>query len=53
MTVLKWLAIIACVGYLGALAALFYAQRYFIYPIQQATRTAPEAAGFGAAKSMC
>jgi hypothetical protein len=50
MTVLKWLAIIACVGYLGALAALFYAQRYFIYPIQQATRTAPEAAGFGAAE---
>ena len=39
MTVLKWLAIIACVGYLVALAALFFAQRAFIYPIPQRTRT--------------
>jgi fermentation-respiration switch protein FrsA (DUF1100 family) len=46
MTVLKWLAIIACVGYLGAIAALFFAQRYFIYPIPQTTRTAPAEAGF-------
>jgi fermentation-respiration switch protein FrsA (DUF1100 family) len=50
MTVLKWLAIIACAGYLGALAALFFAQRYFIYPIPQTTRTPPQAAGFGEAE---
>lgn len=45
MTILKWLAIIACVGYLGALAVLFFAQRSFIYPIPQTSRTSPEAAG--------
>jgi fermentation-respiration switch protein FrsA (DUF1100 family) len=50
MTVLKWLAIIACVLYLGALAVLFFAQRYFIYPIPQTTRTAPKEAGFGEAE---
>jgi hypothetical protein len=33
MTVLKWLAITACLLYLGVLAALFFAQRSFIYPI--------------------
>ena len=46
MTVLKWLVILACLGYLGAVAALFFAQRSFIYPIPQTKRTAPEAAGF-------
>jgi uncharacterized protein len=50
MIVLKWLAIIACVSYLGALAVLFFAQRSFLYPIPQATRTSPEAAGFGEAE---
>lgn len=50
MTVLKWLAILAGLVYLGALAALVFAQRYFIYPIPQRTRTPPEAAGFGQAE---
>ena len=50
MTVLKWLAILTCVLYLGALAALFFAQRYFIYPIPQTTRTTPEQAGFAEAE---
>ncbi len=50
MTILKWLAIIACLGYLGALALLFFAQRSFIYPIPQTTRTSPEAAGFDEAE---
>lgn len=50
MTVLKWLAIVACLGYVGALVALFFAQRSFIYPIPQTTRTAPEAAGFAEAE---
>ena len=50
MTVLKWLAITACVFYVGALAALFFGQRSVIYPIPQRTRTAPAAAGFGEAE---
>jgi fermentation-respiration switch protein FrsA (DUF1100 family) len=50
MTALKWLAILACLVYLGALAALFFAQRYLIYPVPQRTRTPPEAAGLGAAE---
>ena len=50
MTILKWLAIIVCLGYLGALAVLFFAQRSFIYPIPQTTRTSPEAAGFAEAE---
>ncbi len=50
MTVLKWLVILGCLGYLGALAALFLAQRRFIYPIPQTRRTAPAEAGFGQAE---
>jgi len=50
MTILKWLGILSCLGYLGALAALFFAQRSFIYPIPQTMRTPPEAAGLGAAE---
>src|SRR5450432_2912859 len=46
MTVLKWLATIASIGYLGGLAALFLLQRSFLFPIPQAIRTAPAAAGF-------
>src|SRR5712672_1120111 len=46
MTILKWLVILAIVGYLGGLAALFFKQREFIFPIPQTLRTAPEAAGF-------
>ena len=50
MTVLKWLVVLASVGYLGGLVVLFFAQRSFIYPVPQTARTAPEAAGFGAAE---
>src|SRR6195256_3049098 len=46
MTILKWLVILAIVGYLGGLAVLFFKQREFIFPIPQTLRTAPEAAGF-------
>lgn len=50
MTVLKWLVILACLGYLAALAILFFIQRAVIYPIPQTTRTPPQAAGFGEAE---
>ncbi|MGA9089026.1 MAG: alpha/beta hydrolase [Bradyrhizobium sp.] len=50
MTVLKWLVVLAAGGYLVGLAAVFFAQRSFIFPIPQTARTAPEAAGFGAAE---
>jgi hypothetical protein len=50
MTVLKWLVVLAACGYLVGLAALFVAQRSFLFPIPQTVRTAPEAAGFGAAE---
>jgi fermentation-respiration switch protein FrsA (DUF1100 family) len=46
MTVLKWLVVLLSVGYLGGLAALFLLQRQFVFPIPDAMRTAPEAAGF-------
>ena len=46
MTVLKWLLIVVSVGYVGALAALFLAQRSFLFPIPQVARTKPAAAGF-------
>jgi uncharacterized protein len=46
MTVLKWLVILVAVGYLGGLAALFFAQRSFIFPVPTTDRTSPEAAGF-------
>jgi uncharacterized protein len=46
MTVLKWLVVLASIGYLGGLAALYFAQRSFIFPIPLTARTAPEAAGF-------
>jgi fermentation-respiration switch protein FrsA (DUF1100 family) len=46
MTVLKWLVIVAIVGYLGGLAALYFMQREFIFPIPQTVRTTPQAADF-------
>jgi fermentation-respiration switch protein FrsA (DUF1100 family) len=46
MTVLKWLAALILVGYLVGLAVLFFAQRSFLFPIPQKTRTTPDAAGF-------
>jgi len=46
MTVLKWLVVLASVGYLGGLVVLFLVQRAFIFPIPQTARTSPDAAGF-------
>src|SRR5258708_14846172 len=50
MPVLKWLLIVVSVGYVGGLAVLFLPQRSFLFPIPQAVRTAPGAAGFPAAE---
>jgi fermentation-respiration switch protein FrsA (DUF1100 family) len=52
MTILKWLIVLASLGYLAGLVVLFFAQRSFIFPIPQTVRTAPEAAGFGAAEEL-
>jgi len=46
MTVLKWLVILASLGYLGGLVVVFLAQRAFIFPMPETARTAPVAAGF-------
>jgi uncharacterized protein len=46
MTVLKWLVVLAIVGYVGGLSALYFKQREFIFPIPQTVRMAPDAAGF-------
>jgi uncharacterized protein len=46
MTVLKWLVGLACLGYLGAVAALFFAQRALLFPVPTTARTPPGAAGF-------
>lgn len=46
MTALKWLLIVVSVGYACGLAVLFLMQRSFLFPIPQAARTAPGAAGF-------
>ena len=46
MTVLKWVLIVAALGYLGGLAVLFFRQRAMLFPIPTSERTAPAAAGF-------
>src|SRR5882724_8419843 len=46
MTVLKWLVVLASVGYLGGLAVLYLKQRDFVFPIPRTVHAAPEAAGF-------
>jgi len=50
MTVLKWIVILAGLGYVGVVAAMYLAQRSFIYPIPSAIRTTPNAAGFAQAE---
>jgi len=50
MTVLKWLVILSALGYVGVLAALYLAQRSFIYPVPTTMRTTPKAAGFAQAE---
>ena len=46
LTALKWIVIVVALGYFGALAALFFAQRSVIFPAPTRARTAPGAAGF-------
>jgi uncharacterized protein len=46
MTVLKWIVVFAALGYVGVLAALYFAQRSIIFPIPTTMRTTPAAAGF-------
>jgi uncharacterized protein len=46
VTILKWLLIVAVVGYVAGLAALFLLQRSFLFPIPTDERVAPAAAGF-------
>jgi fermentation-respiration switch protein FrsA (DUF1100 family) len=46
MTILKWLLIVVAVGYLGGVAALYFKQGEFLFPIPPVGRTSPQAAGF-------
>jgi fermentation-respiration switch protein FrsA (DUF1100 family) len=46
MTALKWLLIVVSAGYACGLAALFFMQRSFLFPIPTVVRTTPQAAGF-------
>jgi len=46
MTILKWMLIVVALGYFGWLAAMLLLQRSILFPIPQAGRTAPAAAGF-------
>jgi fermentation-respiration switch protein FrsA (DUF1100 family) len=50
MAVVKWLIVLASLVYLGGLAALYLAQRAFIFPIPPTPRIAPDAAGFAEAE---
>ena len=45
MAVLKWLLIVAALGYLGVVAVLYLKQREMLFPIPTVVRTAPDAAG--------
>ncbi len=45
MIVLKWLAIVVAIGYLGGLGVLFFEQRSMLFPIPPVARIAPAAAG--------
>jgi hypothetical protein len=46
MTVLKWLAALALLAYVGGLALLYFAQRSILFPIPETRPTSPKAAGF-------
>ena len=52
MSTLKWLGIVAVLGYGGLLAALYLMQRAIMYPAPQAERTAPAEAGFAQAQEL-
>jgi hypothetical protein len=46
MIVLKWFLIVVAIGYAGGLAALFFAQRAFLFPVPTVARISPQQAGF-------
>lgn len=46
MAILKWLLIVAALGYVGGLAAMFFLQRAILFPIPSQERIPPAAAGF-------
>lgn len=46
MTILKWLVIVAAIGYAAGLAAVFMLQRAILFPIPARERVAPASAGF-------
>jgi fermentation-respiration switch protein FrsA (DUF1100 family) len=46
MAVLKWLAILVAIGYLGGLGVLYFKKRSKLFPIPPVGRTPPAAAGF-------
>jgi fermentation-respiration switch protein FrsA (DUF1100 family) len=48
--VLKWIIIVASVGYLGGLAVLYVEQRALLFPIPQTVRTSPDSVGFSEAE---
>jgi fermentation-respiration switch protein FrsA (DUF1100 family) len=52
MAVLKWVGIVAVVGYGGLLAALYLMQRAIMYPAPQVERTAPAVAGLPQAEEL-
>jgi len=45
MTILKWILIVVMVGYIVAVAVMFFKQRAILFPIPTMERTAPDAAG--------
>src|SRR6266702_2714201 len=45
MTVLRWILIVVSVGYVGALAVLFFKQRSMLFPVPTIARVVPAAAG--------
>jgi len=45
MTIVKWIAAVLAIGYLGGLALLYVKQRAMLFPIPPVGRTAPAAAG--------
>ena len=50
MIVLKWLVVLALVGYFGALAVLYVEQRALLFPIPPTARTSPGSVGFSEAE---
>lgn len=50
MQILTWTVLLAAICYGVGLSLLYFKQREFIFPIPEATRTSPEAAGFSQAE---